>query len=155
MVHVPASTTTTTSTVTQATTTVVASSTATVMVGTPLTSTRTTPGFIRPLFGAQPPPRLVLGRDFRAPVVGHDGWVYYSEHYVQGIGGARERQSVPMIDARAEPPRLLAASLEQARQCWYTPCKIITKSGIMTVLARAAIWAWERTAERTLGFSST
>ena len=54
---------------------------------------------------------------------GHDGWAYYSEYYVQGIRGVRERQNAPMIDARAELPRLPAASREQARQRWYTPAQ--------------------------------
>ena len=42
---------------------------------------------------------------------------------MQGIRGARERQTTSMIDARAELPRLLAASREQAHQRWYTPAQ--------------------------------
>ena len=124
VVHVPVvSATTSLPIVMRPVTTVATSASSTATMVTPSMSTRATPGFIRPLFGAQPPPRLVLGRDFRAHVDGRDGWAYYSEHYVQGVRGARERQSAPMIDARAEPPRLPAASREQARQRWYTPAQ--------------------------------
>ena len=66
-------------------------------------------------------PRLLLGRNFRAHVNECGGWAYCSEHYVQGVREARERQSVPRIDALVEPPRPTAVSREQARQRRYTP----------------------------------
>ena len=56
IVHVPASATTATSTVTQAVTTVAASTSGTATAVTSLTSTRTTPGLLRPLFGCAAAP---------------------------------------------------------------------------------------------------
>ena len=88
---------------------------------TPLTSTRTTPGLIRPLFGAQQLPRLVLGRDFHAHVGDHDRWAYYSEHVVQGIRDVGDRRMALRNEVWVESPLPRLPPCEQPRQCWYTP----------------------------------
>ena len=121
MVHEPASATTATSTVTQAVTTVAASPSGTATAVTPLKSTRTTSGLIRPLFGALP--RLVLGRDFRAHVGDRDRWAYYSEHVVQGIRDVGDRHIAPRNDVRVESPLSRLPPRKQPRQRWYTPAQ--------------------------------
>ena len=124
IVHAPVvSVTTSSPTVTRSVTTVATGSLSTATVVTPLSSIKATPGVTRSIFSTQPPPRLVLGRDFRARMDGREGWAYYSEHYMEGVHGARGRQSMPRIDARIEPSKPKAVSHEQARLRWYTPAQ--------------------------------
>ena len=111
IVHAPVvSATTRSPTVTRSVTTVATSTSSTATVVMPLSSIRAIPGVTRSIFSTQPPPRLVLGRDFtRTWTAARAGSIIVS---MEGVHGARERQSVSRIDARIEPPRPKAVSHE-------------------------------------------
>ena len=137
IVHVPTVSATASSTIiTQSVTTVATSASSTATVVTPLMRMRTTPRIAHSIFSSQPPPRLLLGRDFRPHVNERDGWAYYSEHYVQGVREARERQSVPRIGASVDPPRQKQCRVSKRASAGTLLRRTTMESGITRVPVR-------------------